>query len=166
MKPWIGSVAVALALMGSACGGEEGGGAARAYRVVCKVLEYDQDGKIKARNEPSVTMLENRPCKILVGGEMAVPTADGRIDFLETGASIRMIVQSAGSGKVRLDASAQMTWLESSPKPPLPVRSIAARAMETIRLGEAYRIELGGGSAGGDSLAFELTVQEADKDMK
>ena len=167
MKAWIGPAAMVLALVGSAFGGEEGAGpTARTYRVVCKVTERDQDGKIKACNEPSVTTLENRPCSFLVGGEIAVPTADGRIEFLETGASLHATVQPAASGKVRLDASAQKSCLEPSPKSPLQVESITSRAMETIRLGEVFRIELGGGSEGGESLVFELTVQEADKDMK
>ena len=166
MKTWMGLVAAVLGLIGSASvsGGDKGADVTvHMYHIELRVTEYDQDGKIKERHEPTVTTVEGCPCSFLVGGEVAIPTEDKKVEFLETGDSLRMSMQSVGGGKVRLDATAQNSWLEPAPKPKLHLRSNTLRTIETVRLGEPLLVELENGPDDGGGRVFEITVREGDK---
>jgi len=160
-------VAALLGLIGAAAqAGEKDAAPPRTYRIDVKIVDYDAEGKKNGVSQPELVMMENRPGRYFVGQEVANSEEGGKAELLEVGTSVGVVVRSLSNGKVRVDASVQSSWLEPAPKSKLRIHSNSLRMIETVRLGETVREELDKDPDAGGSRVVEITVQEADEDMK
>jgi len=168
MRKWLFAGAVVLGLVGLAAvaQGDQAKTPRRQYRVECRLVEYDAEGKKRNVGTGSTVLREDSPGIVSMGQEMAIAGEDNKAELLQIGSSIRILVRGQPGGKVHLDATAEYSWLEPSPKSKMRVRSVGSRAIETVRLGEAFRVEMESGSDDAPGRAFEVTVQEADNGAK
>jgi hypothetical protein len=159
-----GAVALGMIGFGAAARADEAtASTARYYKIELRLVQYDSEGKRKVvTSTDAMVVQEGRAGTFFDGQEIAIPGEGKGIDYMEVGASLRMLVHGMKGGKVSLDATAQYSWLEPAPKPTLRVRSVGGRSVEAVRLGEHIQVELADGSDAGASRVFEVTVQEVE----
>ncbi len=135
------------------------------YKVECRMAEYNWVGLKKTGGVIGVTTEEARPASAFAGETRAIANGD-RQESIDVGATFRFVVRRLHGGRVRLDSTAEYSWLESAPgSADLRMQSMAKRSIETLRLGDLYRIELQNSEKDG-SCVFEITVEEADAAAK
>jgi hypothetical protein len=128
-------------------------------------VEYDWNGKKKTEGVMGLSTEEGRPASAFAGQTRAIVNGDGQ-EFIDVGATFRFVVRGLKGGRVRLDSTAEYSWLESAPNSNLRMQSVAKRSINTVRLGEVYRIELQNSEKDGSGRAFEITVEGPGEAVK
>jgi hypothetical protein len=84
----------------------------RQFRLTCKIVETDAEGKETRRSTPVLITEDGRPASFQNGSEFAVPTADNKVEFLVSGITVKLVPRGWKTGKVRLDATLETTRVE------------------------------------------------------
>jgi hypothetical protein len=135
-------------------------GAGGRYELRCTVLDYSPTGKKKVHATPTLTTAAKLSCSFMEGSEKVIPSPAGKgVDFVQcNGYSFRATIQDVRNGKIRLDAVLEMKWEEKAPNNGLRLRGKTLRCMQTLRLGQAVKLELKKGAGKGGRLVVKIVV--------
>jgi hypothetical protein len=131
---------------------------ARVFQIQCTLTKVGSNGKVEVLTNPVLMTQEGQQANLVCGGQQAVTSAPGVVDFIDAGHSLHFKVTGAGAGKVRLDATLQFCEVKPSTKDRLRVATQALRTLETIQLGK--RVELAQKGADGSRYTLKMTVTE------
>ena len=164
----VAAAMLGLVGFGAAARGDDATAAKPLQYVVikCRLIEYDTDGNKCNVSEPTMTTLEDRACSAFCGHSIPALTGDNKIRYIDVGTSITLVARELKGGKVLLDGSAEYSWQELAPNSKLRIRRVGSQFIETIRLGEVFRVDLENSKDDGSGRTLELTAEKADAAAK
>jgi hypothetical protein len=141
----LGLVLGVLAAAGPAdagCGPTPATQPARSYCIECTCTKVGPGGKEKCIARPVLLTLDGGTVTFISGGQAAVRMADanGTVEFVPFGLSVRAKVKELDQAKVRVDATVETTEREQTKPDDIRLQGNSVHAILTVKLGEAVKL--------------------------
>jgi Flp pilus assembly secretin CpaC len=137
----------------------------RQFLLDFTLIHFDQENRMKTLAMPQLATLEGKACTFIAGGEQAV-TQGNTVELVPFGTTIEAKVQGLKNGRVKLDATIQVTKPAENNSPKrMRYKGSVLRTIETVRLGETVKMEIEAVEEKGCRYVFEVKVEDPnDKD--
>jgi hypothetical protein len=110
-------------------------------------LGSQQAGTLKVLADTRITTLENRPMKVVAGGEVPVLHDSGFVKYLETGRHMECVPGTVQGGGVQLDMTFSESTVATQTRDQTEINTMSKRRITSVKLGEVVKVRWPGGTA-------------------